>query len=79
MGSLATNTAGALITINTELGAIRAMVLQNRLALDILLAKEGGACHMLHAQQCCTYVPDKSSEINKFIIVSHVSKDLKEL
>lgn len=41
---LSTNTAGALLLVNTEMAAIRAMVLQNWLALDILLAKESVEC-----------------------------------
>lgn len=53
--------------INTEMVAITSMVLQNRFALDILLAKEGGVCVMLKVQNCCTYIPDKSKEIGGYI------------
>ena len=48
---LASNTASALSAMNSGLVAIRSMVLQNRLELDILLAKEG-VCHVLRLQQC---------------------------
>ena len=57
---MASNTAGALSAVNTELIAIRSMVLQNRLALDTLLVKEGRVC-CIH--QCCMYVPDEHTVI----------------
>ena len=44
---LASHTAGALTAIKQELIAMRAMVMQNHLALDIILAKEGGVCQVL--------------------------------
>lgn len=42
-----------------ELVAIRTVALQNRLALDFLLAKEGGTCAII-GQECCTYIPGSS-------------------
>ena len=38
------------------------MVLQNRLALDILMATQGGTCAIIHTQ-CCTYIPDKNAHV----------------
>ena len=64
---LASNTTGALSAVNFELVAISSLVLQNRLALDILFAKEAGVCCVLRVQQCCTYIPDKSSEVDGYI------------
>ena len=41
------------------------MVLQNRLALDILTAAQGGTCAIIHTQ-CCTYKPDMSMNVTHF-------------
>ena len=41
------------------------MVLQNRLALDILTAAQGGTCAIIHIQ-CCTYIPDMSTNVIHF-------------
>ena len=77
---LVTNSAGAFTAVNTELIAIRSMVLQNRLALDILLANEGGVCCLLKVQQCCTYIPDPSKEIGRYINnLTGVSNDAKKM
>ena len=38
------------------------MVLQNRLALDILTATQGGTCAIIY-NQCCTYIPDKNTHV----------------
>lgn len=46
-----------LIQNNPETMAMKEMLLQNRVALDIVLAKEGGVCAII-GQQCCTYIPD---------------------
>ena len=55
---LATQTAGALTAVYQELVAMRAMVMQNHLALDIILAKERGVCQVIRVCECCTYIPD---------------------
>ena len=47
----------ALSALNAEQIQIRKVVLQNRLALDILKAAQGGTCAIIHTQ-CCTYIPD---------------------
>ena len=41
------------------------MVLQNRLALDILTATQGGTCAIIY-NQCCTYIPDKNTHVTHF-------------
>uniref|UniRef100_A0A672Z1H3 ERVV2 protein n=1 Tax=Sphaeramia orbicularis TaxID=375764 RepID=A0A672Z1H3_9TELE len=43
-----------------EMKALRTVALQNRAALDLLLAEKGGVCHLI-GDQCCTYVPDVST------------------
>ncbi|KAJ1133278.1 hypothetical protein NDU88_011575 [Pleurodeles waltl] len=55
---LASNTAAALGNINEELTDMRALVIQNRLALDTILAKEGGVCAV---------TPDKNGNIRNEI------------
>ena len=47
------------------------MVLQNRLALDILTAAQGGTCAIIHTQ-CCTYIPDISTNVTDF--TKHMNK-----
>ena len=51
--------------LNTEQIQIRKVVLQNRLALDILTAARGGTCAIIHTQ-CCTYIPDMSTNVIHF-------------
>ena len=51
----------AISALNAKQGQIRKVVLQNRLALDILIAAQGGTCAIIHTQ-CCTYIPDMSTE-----------------
>uniref|UniRef100_A0A3P9IAG5 Uncharacterized protein n=1 Tax=Oryzias latipes TaxID=8090 RepID=A0A3P9IAG5_ORYLA len=40
-----------------EMSAMRTMVLQNRLVLDLLTALSGGVCKMV-GDTCCTFIPD---------------------
>ena len=47
------------------------MVLQNRLALDILTAARGGTCAIIQTQ-CCTYIPDTSTNVTHF--AKHMNK-----
>ena len=47
------------------------MVLQNRLALDILTAVQGGTCAITHTQ-CCTYIPCMSTNVTYF--TKHMTK-----
>lgn len=42
---------------NEELDAIRIVVMQHRVALDMILAEKGGLC-VLFDTTCCTYIPD---------------------
>ncbi|KAL7880046.1 hypothetical protein SRHO_G00023000 [Serrasalmus rhombeus] len=46
----------ALQGVKDELMALRLTTMQNRMALDLLLAKEGGVCAMV-GDSCCTYIP----------------------
>ncbi|KAJ1210872.1 hypothetical protein NDU88_006234 [Pleurodeles waltl] len=78
--NMLTKFSGAIILMDAELAAERAMTLQNRLALDILLAKDGGVCKMIGARHCCTYIPDNSVKIKTMLAnLTKESADLKEL
>lgn len=48
--------------MTAEMKALRTMTLQNRMALDMLLAGQGGVCEVV-GEHCCTYVPDVSSNM----------------
>ena len=52
---LAFNRAGAWSSISSELVAVRSMVLQNRLSLDILLKKEGRMSNFTSAAMLYLY------------------------
>ena len=61
----------AISALNAEQAQIRKVVLQNRLALDILTAAQGGTCAIIHTQ-CCTYIPDMSTNVTHF--TKHTNK-----
>jgi hypothetical protein len=42
------------------------MAWENRLALDMILAKKGGACIMIGVS-CCTYIPNNTAPPNRTI------------
>ena len=52
------------------------MVLQNRLALDILTATQGGACAIIHTQ-CCTCIPDMNTNVTHF--TKHMNKMIEAM
>ena len=43
--------------------AMRTVAMQNRIALDVLLAAQGGTCAVI-GSECCTYIPNNSEEID---------------
>ncbi|XP_063049715.1 LOW QUALITY PROTEIN: endogenous retrovirus group PABLB member 1 Env polyprotein-like, partial [Engraulis encrasicolus] len=45
---------------NAEVSAIRTLVLENRLCLDLLTASVGGACVLINSS-CCSYIPDNTN------------------
>ena len=61
----------AISALNAEKAQIRKVILQNRLALDILTAAQGGTCAIIHTQ-CCTYIPDMSTNVTHF--TRHMNK-----
>ncbi|XP_025050391.1 syncytin-2-like [Alligator sinensis] len=56
-------TAAALRLIGDQLTQLRTTVLQNRLALDYLLASEGGVCKKLNLSDCCVEIDDNGELI----------------
>uniref|UniRef100_A0A8C3XNP0 ERVV2 protein n=1 Tax=Chelydra serpentina TaxID=8475 RepID=A0A8C3XNP0_CHESE len=59
---LANDTGESLRLLATEQRALRKMTVQNRLALDIVLASKGGVCGLIN-QECCVYVPDVADQV----------------
>ena len=57
---LANLTRDAVEGISTQLAATSLMALQNRVALDMLLAEKGGVCAMF-GEQCCTFIPNNTA------------------
>nr|XP_049610647.1 syncytin-A-like [Syngnathus scovelli] len=46
--------------VHSQLAATSLMAFQNRMALDMLLSKEGGVCAMF-GEQCCTFIPNDTA------------------
>ena len=61
----------AISALNAEQAQIRKVVLQNRLALALLPAVQGGTCAIIHTQRC-TYIPDMSTDATHF--TKHMTK-----
>ena len=61
----------AISALTAEQAPIRKVVLQNRLALDILTAMQGGTCAITHIQ-CCAYIPDMRTNVTHF--TKHMNK-----
>ena len=62
--------------LNAEQIQIRKVVLQNRLALDIVTAAQGGTFAIIHTQ-CCTYIPDMSTNGTHF--TKHMNKIIRAM
>ncbi|XP_058494199.1 endogenous retrovirus group 3 member 1 Env polyprotein-like [Solea solea] len=71
---IANETGKALTLLSHELASVRLLALQNRAALDFLLAAQGGTCAVI-GSECCTFVPDYSANISD--IVSHLHDTAK--
>nr|XP_014339620.1 PREDICTED: endogenous retrovirus group PABLB member 1 Env polyprotein-like [Latimeria chalumnae] len=61
---LANKTSGSLLALSTEEAATRVVALQNRMALDYLLASKGGVCALV-GKECCVFIPDNSAIIQQ--------------
>ena len=62
----------AISTLNGEQLQIRKVVLQHRLALDILTAVQGGTCAII-TTQCSSYIPDMTTN------VTHSNKHMNKM
>ena len=65
----------AMSALNAEQIQIRKVVLQNRLALDILTTARG-TCAIIHTH-CCTYIPDMSTNVTHF--TKHMNKMIQAI
>lgn len=54
--------AKAMLAEHRELTEVKNIALQNRMALDLLLAAQGGTCRVISVE-CCTYVSDATQEV----------------
>ncbi|XP_061464406.1 N-chimaerin isoform X1 [Rhineura floridana] len=70
---LTNQTAHALTLLADQSIQMREGILQNRLALDYLLAKEGGVCGLLNLMECCLKIDDNGK------IVKDVANKMKKL
>ena len=62
--------------LNTEMSLMRKIVLQNRMALDILRASQGGTCAIIQTE-CCVVIPDESSNVSS--LLKHMKKQVDAL
>ncbi|XP_048216721.1 endogenous retrovirus group PABLB member 1 Env polyprotein-like [Perognathus longimembris pacificus] len=58
------DTAQGISLLNSEVKMLRQAVLQNRMALDILTAAQGGTCAIIKTE-CCVYIPDYSANVSQ--------------
>lgn len=67
--SLVNSIQKGLQDLNRQLQTTSKMILQNRLALDLLLLKEHGICGFLRIKNktCCIYISNITQDLNKQI------------
>uniref|UniRef100_A0A3B5KFR3 Uncharacterized protein n=1 Tax=Takifugu rubripes TaxID=31033 RepID=A0A3B5KFR3_TAKRU len=51
----------ALAGVKEEMTALRLMTMQNRMALDLITAPQGGVCAMV-GDYCCTFIPENDAD-----------------
>lgn len=60
-----------------ELKAMRRMIIQNRVVLDLLTASQGAVCKII-GQACCTYIPDETGTGGDIHDALHDLTELKQ-
>uniref|UniRef100_A0A803JYR9 Envelope glycoprotein n=1 Tax=Xenopus tropicalis TaxID=8364 RepID=A0A803JYR9_XENTR len=74
MDGIINETTSSIHIINEELAQVRKVTLQNRMALDYLLAVEGGVCAII-GKECCTWIEDSHDQIEAHM---HKVKELQQ-
>ncbi|KAM4702890.1 uncharacterized protein WCC33_011431 [Rhinophrynus dorsalis] len=81
MDGIINETTSSIHALNEELAQVRKVALQNRMALDYLLAIEGGTCAII-GEECCTWVEDSRDPIeahwNKVKELQHKARDISK-
>ncbi|XP_073339576.1 uncharacterized protein [Pagrus major] len=62
--------SGGFAALTPWSAAVRTTLIQHQMALDLLLASQGGLCHII-GDLCCTYIPDISG--NMTATVDHLN------
>lgn len=62
--------------LTEEMKDIKLVALQNRAALDYILAREGGVCALI-GDQCCTYIPDINDNMTD--VIKHMKQIRDEI
>ncbi|XP_047237521.1 syncytin-B-like [Girardinichthys multiradiatus] len=70
-------TVEGFMALGDQLHETSRMALQNRQALDWILADKGGVCHMF-GNQCCTYIPMNTAPRGTFSAIMVRLRKLKE-
>ena len=52
----------AMLAEHKELQEVKTVALQNRMALDMLLAAQGGTCKLI-GTECCSYISDATTDV----------------
>lgn len=60
-----TDSQQSLSLMNTEMSLMKKAVLQNRIALSIIIALWGGTCAIIQ-RKCYVFIPDESSMYHLF-------------
>ena len=66
----------SISALNHEIQEVKKVALQNRMALDLLLAAQGGVCSLI-GDECCTYVSDASESVR--LLKQDTAQGLTEL
>ncbi|XP_059799711.1 syncytin-B-like [Hypanus sabinus] len=70
------HTKDALTRTAAELTAVSMVALQTRMALDYLLAADGGTCAVV-GEECCTFIPDESLNITH--LAAHIRDSVAKI